>query len=231
MTAEISEDLKRRITSGEWAPGEPLSSEPALAAEYAVSRNTIRSALQDIAAKGLVVRKHGSGTYVTQIGPTLATTLTELTSMSQLIVAAGMDATVRYTHRELRDPTEEEVRLLHLGEGEQVWETRREVEADKTMVAVSFEVTRCRTFPPDFDMGRLQGSIFKLCEEAGHSIKYAAAEVHAALGGDLGLSGEGKDETFVGLYQTHFDIEHLPVFYARTYFREGRFKFSLMRTR
>ncbi|TWA74924.1 GntR family transcriptional regulator [Azospirillum brasilense] len=56
--------LRDRIIAGDLPPGERLPGEPALAAEHAVSRVTVRRALDLLEKEGLVQRKPGSGTFV-----------------------------------------------------------------------------------------------------------------------------------------------------------------------
>ena len=46
------------------APGECLASEKDLAVRFAVNRHTVRHAIDDIVAEGLLERRHGKGTYV-----------------------------------------------------------------------------------------------------------------------------------------------------------------------
>ena len=229
--AEVASVLRKRIHAGEWEPGEALDSEPVLAAELGVSRNTLRSALQELAAPGLVLRRRYAGTCVTDVQAVMASNLSELTSMTQTIAAAGMDPTIRYTEKRLRAATETEIKLLRLEDNEPVIETRREVEANKAMVSVSFEAIRAGIFPPEFDVQSIHGSIFALCDLVGHSIKYASTDLHAVVGSDFGMQHEARDDSFLGLYQLHFDRDHLPILFAKTYFREGRFQFSMMRVR
>lgn len=60
----VRDALLERIGSGVWAPGDMLPSEFALADEFAVSQGTIRKALDDLAARNLVVRRQGKGTFI-----------------------------------------------------------------------------------------------------------------------------------------------------------------------
>jgi len=66
---QIHEMLTSRLARGEWAPGEPLPSELALAAEYNVSVGTLRKALDAMVAEGLIVRRRGKGTFVRSHSP------------------------------------------------------------------------------------------------------------------------------------------------------------------
>jgi GntR family transcriptional regulator len=60
----IADDLRRKIESGELAPGTRLPSEPELAAQFDVGRNTVRSAVRSLTNRGLVQARRGQGTFV-----------------------------------------------------------------------------------------------------------------------------------------------------------------------
>lgn len=61
---EIAEQLKERITGGEFAPGQKLPSEAALCRSFGASRLSVRSALGRLAAQGLVQTYQGRGSFV-----------------------------------------------------------------------------------------------------------------------------------------------------------------------
>ena len=60
----IRDEITRRIARREWAPGELIPGEEALAAEFGAARATVNRALQDMARSGLVERKRKAGTRV-----------------------------------------------------------------------------------------------------------------------------------------------------------------------
>jgi GntR family transcriptional regulator len=62
----LAADLRRRIAAGEWASGEQIPSVTALADSYSVSRATVAKALAVLADEGLIVRRHGWGTFVAE---------------------------------------------------------------------------------------------------------------------------------------------------------------------
>ncbi len=64
VAAELEQSLRQRIESGEWSDTRRLPNERKLAAEYSVARNTIRSAINKIAADGSLTRKVGRGTFL-----------------------------------------------------------------------------------------------------------------------------------------------------------------------
>lgn len=70
----IAAELERQIRAGQYASGTLLPSEPSLAREHAVARNTVRAALDVLEEAGLVEVLPGHGRRVT--GRTSATAAT-----------------------------------------------------------------------------------------------------------------------------------------------------------
>ncbi|ALK98390.1 GntR family transcriptional regulator [Massilia sp. WG5] len=62
---EIVRRLEMALLDGSFPANARLPSERALAAQYGVSRNTVREAIQRLAARGLVRSRSGSGAFVT----------------------------------------------------------------------------------------------------------------------------------------------------------------------
>ncbi len=62
----ILEELRRSISSGKYKPGDRLPGEVDLGAQFGVSRLTIQRVLKELQIEGLVDRRAGSGTYVTE---------------------------------------------------------------------------------------------------------------------------------------------------------------------
>ena len=61
----VAAELENRILEGSLKPGDRLPAERELAVELGVSRPSLRGALQSLVAKGLLVTRHGGGTFVT----------------------------------------------------------------------------------------------------------------------------------------------------------------------
>ncbi len=61
---EIVALLRRRILSGELKPGERLPPERELAPQLGTNRNTLREALRNLEAQGLIKARHGDGVWV-----------------------------------------------------------------------------------------------------------------------------------------------------------------------
>jgi DNA-binding GntR family transcriptional regulator len=62
--AAVADHLATRISRGDLQPGERLTPERELAAEYGVAYLTVRRAMQELRERGLIVTVHGKGTFV-----------------------------------------------------------------------------------------------------------------------------------------------------------------------
>jgi GntR family transcriptional regulator len=68
LHVKIQSDLMRAIDTGEFLPGAQLPSEVELRERYAVSRATVRKAMEDLSAAGVIRKAQGQGTYVKERG-------------------------------------------------------------------------------------------------------------------------------------------------------------------
>jgi GntR family transcriptional regulator len=91
---QIEEQLADRIGSGHLAPGERLPAERDLASALSVSRMTVRQALASLAARGLVERGVGRGTFVRK-GPKVVHDLTRVAGFTEEVERQGLQAGAR----------------------------------------------------------------------------------------------------------------------------------------
>jgi DNA-binding transcriptional regulator YhcF (GntR family) len=69
LSAQLAQLLRERIRSGRLGPGDRVPSEPQLAREYSVSRDTAQRALAMLADEGLITRRRGVGSIVAAADP------------------------------------------------------------------------------------------------------------------------------------------------------------------
>ncbi len=61
---QLKQILRSEIERGTYKPSDRLPSEPEMIQLYGVSRITVRQALSELETEGIVIRRHGKGTYV-----------------------------------------------------------------------------------------------------------------------------------------------------------------------
>jgi GntR family transcriptional regulator len=201
-----------------------------LASEFSVSRPTLRAALRELEALGLITTKHGIGTFVTERRPVKAG-LERLDSISDSIRATGHEPGMAYVSRTTRHVLPEEAETMGLHSQAQVLELRRTILADGQVVAYSYDLIPWDILPEDFDPEDLQGSLFGHFRTAlGIEPNYGIAEVHAVQSDHIGWEPAPPPGTlFLLLDQKHFDADNRLMMYSRTYFIEGRYNFTVFR--
>lgn len=85
----ISEDLLQKISAGALPVGTLLPTEMALMESYRTSRNTVRMALQQLQARGLISRRRNRGTMVEALPGGAATFTQSLSSLEGLVTLAS----------------------------------------------------------------------------------------------------------------------------------------------
>lgn len=82
VSQQVFDQLREQILSGGWKPGDKLPSENELAAQFGVSRVTVRNALQRLSGLGLLETRFGEGSFIR--GPEAGAALNQLVPMLYL---------------------------------------------------------------------------------------------------------------------------------------------------
>ncbi len=227
----VSADLRRRLSAGEWAPGERLPTEQTLSGDYQASRATIRTALRDLDGQGLIAARRGSGTYVLAAAAAdVSADLRRLESLSETIKRHGLEPTMEFRSVAIRPATENETVRLGLGAGAEVLATERALLVDGEVFAYSYDAIPRRLLNDSFDIRQVDGSMFALLDEFDVSVVTAHTDVHVETGAGTAW-GADPGAAFLRLDQTHRDEKDDAVMESSTFFIEGHFSFSLVRTR
>ena len=114
----IAATLEAEIGQGHYRPGDKLPTEAALSARFGVNRHTVRRALADMGANGLVRSRRGAGVFVTA-EPTLYP-IGKRTRFHQNIRASGRLPEKRVLRLEPRPAGVGEAQALALPPGAEV---------------------------------------------------------------------------------------------------------------
>jgi GntR family transcriptional regulator len=85
---QIAEIIKNKITNKQLKPGQSIGSQRQLEKEFSVSTVTVRQAINLLEKEGLVVTKHGKGTYVKPVK--FNENLINLQSLSEVMTEKGL---------------------------------------------------------------------------------------------------------------------------------------------
>jgi GntR family transcriptional regulator len=122
---EVIDFLLDDIKTGQYPPGSKLPSEDQLAREFSVSRVTLREALRVLEDDGVIVRRHGSGTFVLDKKAVPIQTLSSIVSTSTIFKRAGLeDRFIKVGLRKI--PANQRIaEKLQLFCGQEIWEVER----------------------------------------------------------------------------------------------------------
>jgi GntR family transcriptional regulator len=102
MYLQIMEQIKQRIGVGDWAEGQPIPSIRQLAVDLQVSVITVKRAYYELEREGIIVTRHGKGSFVATT-PGLGARLREQELQQHLVQAARIAAQLGMPPEELED--------------------------------------------------------------------------------------------------------------------------------
>ena len=179
LVDQVRAGLLDDLLGGTLEPGAKLPNENELAERFAVSRATVREAVLGLLEAGYLIRRHGSGTYVTS-APRSRHALDSTVSYTAMIREAGHEPGETVITKGVRAATDLEHTLLGLDDGERVMELERVRLADRRPVIYSRDRIRAsllRDVPED----ALDSSLYQILSAAGHAVVRARAELIPTL--------------------------------------------------
>lgn len=226
--ASISRVLRDRILAGCYPPDAQLPSESALQGEFAVSRVTIRLALDLLRAAGLVESRQGKGYFVRPLRA--LHDLGRLQGFGEMMAAVGVEAHSRVIDIAERPATPEVQRALELERHDPVVRICRVRIGGSS--ALSYDVSY---FPLDIgrrlvELDLAHADIFVLIERAlGVDLGYAdlsldVAGADAETAGHLGIR---DDDAVVRIRRLSYDNRGRPIDFEYLYSRPDAFRFGV----
>jgi GntR family transcriptional regulator len=160
--AQIEDQLAVRIESGELRAGERLPPERELAESVGVSRMTMRQALAALAARGLVERGVGRGTFVARVK--LDHDLRRVAGFSELMMRQGLQPGARVMSAAETSAPEAVAAALHIEPGDAVYRIQRLRLGGRVPLALEDAWLPAAPFPGLLELG-LSASLYDLMRE------------------------------------------------------------------
>jgi GntR family transcriptional regulator len=160
---QIEEQLADRIETGALRPGQRLPPERELAEALSVSRMTVRQAFASLAARGLVQRAVGRGTFVSET-PKVVHDLTRVTGFTEELERHGLEAGARVLEAAVGAAPEHVARALGLEPGAAVVRLERVRLGGGSPISLEDTCVPAERFPGLLDED-LSGSLYALMRE------------------------------------------------------------------
>ena len=173
LYVQLARRLAQEIRAGRFLPDEALPSERTLSESLQLSRVTARKAIDQLVDQGLVVRRRGSGNY---ISPRLDQPLSRLTSFSEELQQRGFTPSSRWLSRKPSAAAPDEQLTLGLPTGARVVRLQRLRLADGTVMAYETTVLPEHVLP---DPLQVQSSLYECLAQRGKAPVRALQHIRA----------------------------------------------------
>jgi GntR family transcriptional regulator len=234
LYVKIRESLREQIAEGEVRRGQKLPSEDELAAQFGVSRMTVRQAITELIEEGLLYRRHGVGTFVTF--PHVERDHSRLTNFFESSNAKGIQARARVLEIEVIPARAKVAKALVLHEGEPVIRIKTLRFADDVPVTVHDAHIPHKLFADilKLDISTMEVQhLWELFEDCGYRVKDAVQKLEAREA-DEALAGLMEiEEGAPILYKerTVYADDGTPVEFTYCYNRGDRYSLTVKLTR
>jgi DNA-binding GntR family transcriptional regulator len=235
LASRVREEVRDRIRDGRFSDGVQLPPEIELATSLGVSRTTVREALLQLEQEGLLIRRHGHGTFV-RSAARLRGSLNANISATEVIKGHGMEPGTSHARVEEVTADEEIASILGLAPGAPVLRLERVRTADGRPVIFTVDVIPTGLFrdaglDPDvlLDPGL---SLYRLyAERLGRSITDGQASIRltradALVADRLGIPAGSP---ILRLEQVDATAEGEPVLFSLESYVADTFEFSVHR--
>ena len=218
---QLQRAIREAIENRVLAPDDALPAERQIAADLAISRITVRKAIDGLVDEGLLVRRQGSGNFV---AARIEKNFAKLTSFSEDMRSRGRTPRSVWLKRAEGLVTPEEALTLRLGPGTPVYRFHRLRFADETPMCLEFATVLGTALPA---LDAVGSSLYEALERAGNRPVRALQRLRALLlnaeqakllhaqEGDAGLLVER-----VGFLRDGSAVE-----YCQSYFRGDTYDF------
>ncbi|MDY6877507.1 MAG: GntR family transcriptional regulator [Chloroflexota bacterium] len=230
---QAQQHLLSLIENETYLPGQQFPSEADLAAQLGISRPTLREALLHLEQKGIIVRKHGVGTFVApQYGHRLESGLEHLESILALAARQGITTQMRGLSVEQVPADEELAERLDVAPDTALTCVRRAIVVKHRPAAYLVDYSPVAVLPPKAIGAHFNGSVLDLLvQQNGIRICEALAEI-TAVNADALLATQLEVESgqaLLLLTETLFTDNHTPIGFSHNYFLPNLFRFHVVR--
>lgn len=233
LSTQAQQYLLELVEGGTYQPGEQLPSEKELAGQLGISRSTLREALLNLEQEGVVLRKHGVGTFVAPgYGHRLEGGLERLESIMELAARQEQEAQVSDLEITLVPASSDLAERLQIPAGEELTSIRRVIEVDGRPVAYMADYVPAALLSPAEISESFGGSVLDLLREKQDPLIAQALANIVAINAGRFLTQKlhvKSGQALLLLEETLYTEQGAPVEFSRNYFIPECFQFHVVR--
>ena len=234
LSARTQQYLLSLIENGTYQPGEQLPSQADLAAQLGISRPTLREALLNLEQDGIIIRKHGVGTFIAPgYGERLETGLERLESVLHLASRQGMQPECTALEVESAPADKEGAASLQVPVDTEVTHVRRVITVEGNPVAYMLDVVPSSVLAPSEIDETFAGSVLDLLRQKRKPVLAQAVADIIALNAKPPLLEKlsvKRGQAILLLEEILLDEEGTIVGFSRNFFVPQFFRFHVVRS-
>lgn len=218
---QIANKIRKQINDGAIASGEALPSERDLCEITGASRVTIRKAVDQLIEEGLLFRKQGSGTFVSQ---RIEVPGTFLSGFSDDAKARGESPGSIWLMKSYANPTSEEASILNIAPSAKVARFGRVRLSAGEPLAIEHAIIVASFLPP---LDEIEDSLYAALEQMGNRPVEGRQKVRASLATptEAGLLSIRENSEILRIERVTRRADGAVVEFTRSAYRGDRYDF------
>lgn len=239
LKSQVRSELESYINSMDLEVSKKLPREEELSRILGISRVTLRSVLDDLAAEGLIIRMHGKGTFVNPHFREISCRFDQGIHFLDLIKSNGYKPRMEVLDVKIENAEKEIASALKIKPDSKVIAWLKVFYADEHPCAISYDYVPVEIFPEE-SLEKLEDykdSIFYFFhEETGRTITWEKVEIDTILSDDIlprkiKIKGLEERKPFLFLRSVNYDEENKECIYMREYVNTSILRYSQIRKR
>lgn len=235
IQTQVYQLLKKEIARGAFPDGK-LPSEPKLAEALGVSRATISATLSSLQRDGIIIRKHGSATYVNKQFASIKASITEGVSIYEIISNCGYSPSLKWSKRCILsqpDIPKNISKKLELSDKDQIIRFERLFCADGNPAAYVEEYIPCKNLKGEIpEDEKLPSTLYEMAEEYCTSpIEFTVVDVVPCVPEDSvsNLFEKGTGRGILLVEELHLNNCSEPIVFSKVNTFDKYIRFQAMR--
>jgi len=227
---QISNWLMEMIQKGRYAIHDKLPSESKLAQLFRVNRNTVRQAISDLVAKGLIQKKNGVGSFViARSFQPVKYMLQNISSFTDDMIHMGISPQTKLIHKSVIEAPPDVAEKLMLGKEKMVILTERLRIGNRIPLVIERSYLPYKEYRDILKM-RLTGSLYHLLTKKFHVELHRSIQTFRAItlsGKDVKLLGVAPRSPGIFLESVIYDSKNIPVEVLHAFHRGDKYIFEV----
>lgn len=228
----VKEYLLNYIEQSQLKRNDPLPSEASISKKLGVSRNTLREAYISLENEGVIVRRHGIGTFVAH-SHIIRDSLNEFLPFAQIIQSSGYTPTFQTLSMSFENVSADVSKVLNVSPETSLRRIKRLVLADQQPVIYVDDF-----FAPSVETADLNWDAFD-----GNTVQFLASAIHPAphqiqsrihvttLTKEISRYLElAEGAPILNVWSTIFTIDNQPVVFSNIHFNSDIVELNIVRT-